>query len=136
MFSNFYSNMFPPSYNKSQPDALFLKFILIKYSTCFRQVHCHHHENLNTVYTAIGICHTGYVDRLLADVNVTSKTNTYCVYTVLRLLVMDSTYLLTPWSRVLLEKLTGSADSQEIPHILGTQRFITVLTSAHHLSLS
>jgi len=25
-------------------------------------------------------------------------------------------YLLTPWSRVLLEKLTGSAASQEIPH--------------------
>ena len=28
------------------------------------------------------------------------------------------TYLLTPWSRVFLEKLTGSAASQEIPHIL------------------
>jgi len=28
------------------------------------------------------------------------------------------TYLLTPWSRVLLEKLTGSAASQETPHIL------------------
>ena len=28
------------------------------------------------------------------------------------------TYLLTPWSRVLLEKLTGCAASQEIPRIL------------------
>ena len=28
------------------------------------------------------------------------------------------TYLLTSWSRVLLEKLTGSAASQEIPHTL------------------
>ena len=28
------------------------------------------------------------------------------------------TYLLTPWSRVLLEKLTGSAANQEIPRIL------------------
>ena len=28
------------------------------------------------------------------------------------------TYLLTPWSTVLLEKLTGSAASQEIPRIL------------------
>ena len=46
------------------------------------------------------------------------------------------TYLLTPWSRVLLEKLTGSAASQEIPRIFGTRRFITVLTSARHLSLS
>jgi hypothetical protein len=27
-------------------------------------------------------------------------------------------YLLTPWSRVLLEKLTGSAATQEIPRIL------------------
>ena len=28
------------------------------------------------------------------------------------------TYLSTPWSRVLLEKLTGFADNQEIPPIL------------------
>jgi len=29
-----------------------------------------------------------------------------------------NTYLFTPWSRVLLEKLTGSAASQEIPRTL------------------
>ena len=46
------------------------------------------------------------------------------------------TYLLTPWSRVLLQKLTASAASQEIPRFFGTRRFITVLTSARHLSLS
>jgi len=46
------------------------------------------------------------------------------------------TYLLTPWSRVLLEKLTGSASSQEILRIFGTRMFITVLTSDRHLSLS
>jgi len=46
------------------------------------------------------------------------------------------TYLHTPWSRVLLEKLTGSAASQEIPRILGTRRFINVLAIALHLSLS
>ena len=46
------------------------------------------------------------------------------------------TYLLTPWSRVLLEKLTGSAASQEIPRIFGIRKFITVPTSARHLSLS
>ena len=44
----------------------------------------------------------------------------------------ERTYLFTPWSRVLLEKLTGSAASQEIPRIFGTRRFITVLTSARH----
>jgi len=32
-------------------------------------------------------------------------------------------YLLTPWSRVLLEKLTGSAASQEIPRILWNPKF-------------
>ena len=51
-------------------------------------------------------------------------------------LVIFCAYLLTPWSRVHLEKLTGSAASQEIPRIFGTRRFITVLTSARHLSLS
>jgi hypothetical protein len=45
-------------------------------------------------------------------------------------------YLLTPWSRVLLEKLTGFAAGQEIPRIYGTPKFITLLTSARHLSLS
>jgi hypothetical protein len=39
-------------------------------------------------------------------------------------------YSLTPWSRVLLEKLTGFAASQGIPRIYGTRKFITVLASA------
>jgi len=39
------------------------------------------------------------------------------------------TYLLTPWSRVLLEKLTGSAASQEIPRIFGTRRFKSSYTA-------
>ena len=34
------------------------------------------------------------------------------------------------------EKLTGSAASQEIPCIFGARRFLTVPTSARHLSLS
>jgi hypothetical protein len=45
------------------------------------------------------------------------------------------TYLLTPWTRVLLEKLTVNfAASQEIPRIYGTRKFLTVPTSARHLS--
>jgi len=48
----------------------------------------------------------------------------------------NSLHLLTPWSRVLLEKLTGSAASQEITRIFGIRRFLTILTSAHLLSLS
>jgi len=44
--------------------------------------------------------------------------------------------LFTPWSRVLLEKLTGFQLVKEFPEFYGTQRFITAFTSARHLSLS
>jgi len=45
-------------------------------------------------------------------------------------------YLLTPWSRVLLEKLTGSQLVKKFPAFYGTRRFITAFTSARHLPLS
>jgi len=59
-------------------------------------------RSLNTVFTEIGICHTSYVDCLLAwsgwssilttlAVNITTMTNAYCcVYSVEILLMMDS----------------------------------------------
>ena len=46
------------------------------------------------------------------------------------------TYLRTPWSRVLLEKLTGLQLVKKFPAFYGTQKFITALTSVRHLSLS
>jgi len=46
------------------------------------------------------------------------------------------TYLLTPWCRVLLEKLTGLHLVEKFPVFHGTRRFITALTSVRHLSLS
>jgi hypothetical protein len=46
------------------------------------------------------------------------------------------TYLLTPWSRVLLEKLTGLQLVKKFPAFYGTRMFITALTSARYLSLS
>jgi len=55
------------SYNKSQRDALFLKFILIKNSYKFQTDLLSIIRSLNTVYTAISICHARYVDCLLAD---------------------------------------------------------------------
>ena len=45
-------------------------------------------------------------------------------------------YSLTPWCRVLLEKLTGLQLVKKLPTSHGTRRFITSLTSVHHLSLS
>ena len=46
------------------------------------------------------------------------------------------TYLLTAWSRVLLEKLTGFQLLKQFPAFYGTRRFITAFTSARHWSLS
>ena len=45
-------------------------------------------------------------------------------------------YLLTPWCRVLLEKLTGLQLVKKFPAFYGTRRSITALTSVRHLSLS
>ena len=45
-------------------------------------------------------------------------------------------YLLTPWYRVLLQKLTGLQLVKKFPAFHGTRRFITALTSVRHLSLS
>jgi len=46
------------------------------------------------------------------------------------------TYLLIPWSRVFLEKLTGSQLVKKFLAFYGTRMFITVFTSPRHLSLS
>ena len=46
------------------------------------------------------------------------------------------TYLLTPWSRVLLEKLTALQLVNKLPAFHGTRRFITALTSIRQLSIS
>jgi hypothetical protein len=48
----------------------------------------------------------------------------------------SDTYLLTPWCRVLLEKLTGLQLVKKFPAFHRTRRFITALTSVRHLSLS
>jgi hypothetical protein len=42
-----------------------------------------------------------------------------------------STPVLTPWSRVLPEKLTGFQLVNKFPAFHGTRRFITAFTSAH-----
>jgi hypothetical protein len=42
----------------------------------------------------------------------------------------------TPWSRVLLEKLTGLQLVKKFPAFYGTRRAITTFTSGRHLSLS
>ena len=61
------------------------------------------------------------------------QTKTYQHKTLLTYLL---TYLLTPWSRVLLEKLIALQLVKKFPAFYGTQKFITEFTSASHLSLS
>ena len=47
-----------------------------------------------------------------------------------------TTYILTPWSRVLIEKLPGSQLVKKFLAFYKTQNFTTTFTSGHHLSLS
>jgi hypothetical protein len=54
------------SYNKSQRDAIFFKFIFDKELYMFRQDLLSISSSLNSVNAAIGICHASYVDCLLA----------------------------------------------------------------------
>ena len=55
---------------------------------------------------------------------------------LLHFLVPVFDYLLTPWCRVLLEKLTGLQLVKKFPAFHRSWRFITALTSVRHLSLS
>ena len=57
-------------------------------------------------------------------------------YLLTYLLTYQPSYSLTPWNRVLLEKLTSSQQVKKFPMFYGTWRFITVFTRARHLSLS
>jgi len=50
--------------------------------------------------------------------------------------VIQKSDLLPPWSRALLEKLTGSHLVKELPAFHETRRFITAFSSARHLSIS
>jgi hypothetical protein len=56
--------------------------------------------------------------------------------TFLLLFTFKFLYLLTPWSRVLLEELTNSQLVKKVPTFVGTRKFIATFTSDHHLSLS
>ena len=71
----------------------------------------------------------GFIYKIIQRCMVTFITTT-------RLLCFGLTYSLSPWCRVLLERLTGLQLVKNFPAFHGTRRFITALTSIHHLSLS
>ena len=70
--------------------------------------------------TKMGQWHRTYTHTHVCKVNTTPSTWLFLVCTKQESKI--HTYLLTPWRRVLLEKLTGSAASQEIPRILSNPK--------------
>ena len=65
------------NYNKSQPDALFLKFTFDKELYMFRTDLLSIIRSLSTVYTTTGICHLSILT-LLADSQHNCMRNTSC----------------------------------------------------------
>ena len=63
------------------------------------------------------------------------KKSQVLTYLFTSLLTHSLTHSLTPWSTVLLEKLTGLQLIKKFPAFYGTRRFITAFTSVCHLSL-
>jgi len=76
-------------------------------------------------------------DLLLQNIIHNNSTINACISQVFSSLwIFRCTYLLTPWCRVLPEKLTGLQLVKKFPTFHGTRRFINALTSVRHLSLS
>jgi len=77
-----------------------------------------------------------------AIIKLTAKTESkhslvrWCEVLNITAVLLYEKYLLTPWCRVLFEKLTGFQLVKKFPAFHGTRRFITALTSVRHLSLS
>jgi len=67
----------------------------------------------------------------ITESTIYSNVSSFC-----NILYYLKTYLLTPWSRVLLEKLIGSQLVKKFPAFYGTRWFIAAFTSARRLSLS
>ena len=65
-----------------------------------------------------------------------SRVLLWSILTQTKLKYSRLTYLLTPYSRVLLEKLTSFQLIKKFPAFYVTRRFITSFTSARHLPLS
>ena len=68
--------------------------------------------------------------------NARRKTRPFENLSTTKLKTYNSPYLLTPYSRILPQKLTGSQLVKRFPSFYVTRSFITASTSARHLSLS
>jgi len=129
-FANIFSE-----YN--QQDATFLNvFISVRRSTCFRRFFRPSSGAQNCTYSvrplllpAASVTVWQIPDAVCAVLSSwwwTEKPSETC----------RASYLLTPWCRVILEKLTGLQLVKKFPTFHGTRRFITALTSVRYMSLS
>ena len=100
-------------------------------------VACPAAPNFSTVphKTALFLRKKNYYSRkMLVLIFSTHLSDMFLILTYLHTYLL--TYLLIPWCRVLLEKLTGLQLVKKFPTFHGTRRFITALTTVRHLSLS
>jgi hypothetical protein len=74
--------------------------------------------------------------RVISDVAKIIVSSCACISSNPRVFTYLLTYLITPRSGVLLEKLASSQLAKKLPTFYGTRRFITAFTSARHLPLS
>jgi hypothetical protein len=89
-------------------------------------------KNIRELYRGINDFKKGYQPRtnIVKDEKGDLVTGCHSILTYLL------TYLLTPWSRVLPEKLNRPELLKKFPPFYGTRRFITAFTRARYLSLS
>ena len=78
-------------------------------------------------------CERMFISLLLLHIRLAS---TLCVVDETKMKRKDTNLLHIQWSRVLIEKLTGSQLVKKFPAFYGTRSFITASTSTRHLSLS
>jgi len=108
---------------------LFVKtmwFALIPLAMCFRLCF------LYRTYSVVPLCKLAL---WLPCQHINSKYLNQIIITVITIIVSNN-YLLTPYSRVLLEKLTGFQLVKKFLAFYGTRMFITAFACARHLSLS
>ena len=113
-----------------------------KFGNVTQESYVHEHYT-NSIHHA-GVQSTAQVHRYLEWNSLAAWICTvFCVIIIFFLFTyqrasttFNSYLLLTPWCRVLLEKLTGLQLVKKFPAFHGSRRFITALTSVYHLSLS
>jgi hypothetical protein len=86
------------------------------------------------IHTTKLLKYSSCVSTIYIRTELTFGNNTFNYSSLTNILNLYS--LLTPWSRVLLEKLTGLQLVKKFPAFYWIWRFITAFTSARHLSLS